>query len=62
MEKKWYKSKLVWLGVIITLQGMIPLLIELVNKQVITVADMLTLFSGALVIVLRVWFTEAEIV
>jgi hypothetical protein len=59
--KKWYESKLVWLGVIITLQGFIPVAVEMVNKQSVTVADVFIAFSGLLAVVLRVWFTDAVI-
>jgi hypothetical protein len=59
--KKWYTSKLVWAGVLITIQGVIPILIELSNKQVISWADVLVTISGISVVIGRIWFTDTKI-
>ena len=60
--KVWYKSKLVWLGVLITFQGMIPIATELVNKQVISPADVLVALSGVATVIIRIWFTDTTLV
>lgn len=56
--KKWYQMKLVWLGLLITLQGIIPVVVELVNKQAISPADILLTASGIVAVIIRVWFTS----
>jgi len=61
MEKKWYQSKLVWLGVIITLQGLIPLVTELLAKGTVSPADVGVFASGVLAVILRVWFTDSAV-
>jgi len=61
MTKKWYKSKLVWLGVIVTLQGVIPLVVDLLSKGAVSPADIGVALSGFLTVILRVWFTDAPI-
>ncbi len=58
---KWYQSKLVWLGVIITFQGAVPVIVELLNKQVVSPADILVALSGIGTVILRVWFSTARI-
>lgn len=58
---KWYQSKLVWLGVLITFQGSVPILIELLNKQAMSVSDVLVTLSGIATVVARVWFTTKQV-
>jgi hypothetical protein len=53
--KKWYESKLVWLGVLTALLGIIPLVQEMIAKGPVDVTAILTLISGIVVVVLRVW-------
>ncbi len=59
--KKWYQSKLVWLSVILTLSGAVPLVVDLLNKATVTPADIVLLFGGLLGVILRIWFTDTEI-
>jgi len=59
--KTWYTSKLFWVGVLITLQGIIPLVQDMLNKGPITADSVLVLLSGLTVVVLRVWFTDTPI-
>jgi hypothetical protein len=61
MEKPWYLSKIVWLGVIVTLQGIVPLVVELLNKSAVSPADIALAFSGVLVVIVRVWFTDVNV-
>jgi hypothetical protein len=59
--KKWYESKQVWLGIIITAQGFVPLVIDLLEKQSVLPSDVAVAVSGALAVILRVWFTEGRV-
>jgi hypothetical protein len=53
--KKWYQSKLVWMGVLTALLGIIPLVQEMIDKGPVDTTAILTLVSGVIVIALRVW-------
>ena len=57
-EKSWYKSKIVWLGVITTLLGVLPLIDELFRQSPITIPSIITLITGVLIVIVRVWFTD----
>ena len=59
--KKWYQSKLVWLGIIMTLSGILPLVASLMQQASIAPADFVSLFGGILTVILRIWFTSAPI-
>lgn len=59
--KKFYESKLFWLGVIQTLIGVLNLVADFLSKGDFTSPEVVLLFSGALTIVLRIWFTTQEI-
>jgi hypothetical protein len=52
---------MVWLGIILTLSGIIPLVADILRKSVIDPADVVLLFGGVLAVVLRVWFTDVPI-
>ena len=58
---KWYQSKLFWLGILITLQGCVPLFVELINKQDFSASAVLITISGIATVIIRVFFTEAKI-
>jgi hypothetical protein len=53
--KPWYQSKLVWMGVLTALLGIIPLVQEMIDKGPVDTTAILTLVSGVIVIALRVW-------
>jgi hypothetical protein len=53
--KNWYESKLVWMGVLTALLGIIPLVQEMISKGPVDATALLTLLSGVIVVVLRVW-------
>jgi hypothetical protein len=57
----WYKSKLVWLGVIMTVLGVLPLVTSLLNQTVVQAQDFVGLFGGILTVILRIWFTSSTI-
>lgn len=61
MEKKFYLSKMVWLGIIQTLIGSLGLIAEFLQKGEFSPASTVILFSGVLTVVLRVWFTDSAI-
>jgi hypothetical protein len=54
-------SKIVWLGILMTLAGVIPVVVELLNKSAITPADCVLAFGGVLTVVLRIWFTDTKL-
>jgi hypothetical protein len=57
----WYKSKLVWLGVIMTLAGVLPLVASLLSQTAISASDFVGLVGGILTVILRIWFTNTTI-
>ena len=59
--KPWYQSKVVWLGVATTLLGVIPVIQEMIAKSPVNADSVLTALAGAIVVILRVWFTNAPI-
>lgn len=56
--KHWWQSALVWLGVIVTAQGLIPIIVDFLNKGTFQATDILLLISGSLVVIRRIWFTN----
>jgi len=52
--KAWYTSKMVWLGVLTALLGIIPLVQEMIAKGPVDLVAVLTLISGVIMVVLRV--------
>lgn len=61
MTKKWYLSKILWLGVIITFQGCVPIIVDLLNMGTISIADVLVALSGIGTVIARIWFTDSAI-
>lgn len=59
--KHWYQSKLVWLGVIQSLIGILGLVATFLDAGDFTPASIVVLVSGALTIILRIWFTDTPI-
>jgi len=60
--KPWYQSKIVWLGVITTLMGVLPLVAGFIDTQSVNdPAAWITLVIGILTVVSRVWFTDTQI-
>ena len=60
--KPWYASKLVWLGFLLFLMGVVPVLQELFAGGGIDVEKALTAIGGLLAVVFRVWFTDTKLV
>jgi hypothetical protein len=54
VTKAWYTSKMVWLGVLTALLGIIPLVQEMIAKGPVDLVAVLTLISGVIMVVLRV--------
>ncbi len=59
--KKWYQSKLVWLGLILTLSGALPFASELVKAAPISPEAVISFVGGLLTVILRVWFCDTQI-
>lgn len=59
--KKWYESKLVWVGIISTLIAILTLLGEFLQNGNFEPVAITTFTSGILVIILRIWFTNTQI-
>lgn len=59
--KAWYDSKIVWVGVITTLLGVLGLFQEWYAKGDFSVPGIIGFVIGVLLIVLRVWFTDTPI-
>lgn len=53
--KAWYNSKMVWIGIATVLLGVIPLVQEMIAKGPVDLNSVLTVVSGAIVVILRVW-------
>lgn len=60
-QKPWYKSKLVWLGIVQTLVGVATLLSDWLGAGDYSPASIASLVGGILTVVLRVWFTDTVI-
>ena len=65
--KSWLSSKVVWLGIITTLLGVIPLITDLANQALVTptpaalVTAVGTTLIGILTVIVRVWFTDVPV-
>jgi len=59
--KKWYESKLVWLGILQTVIGVLGLVSDFLGVSNFTPQAITILVMGALTVVLRVWFTDRRI-
>lgn len=57
-SKAWYESKLFWLGILMTLSGIVPLAIELTRSGTINPEGVITFLGGVITVILRVWFTD----
>jgi uncharacterized membrane protein HdeD (DUF308 family) len=55
MTKSWYQSKTIWIGILTTLAGVIPLVVELINKQSFDAGAIAAVVLGVIQIVRRVW-------
>lgn len=60
--KEWYKSKTVWVGVIVTLIAVLQLVASLLTQEQVAATDITLLFVGILQVILRVWFTDTPII
>ena len=61
MNKKWYESKMVYLGIVQFLIGALGLLAEFLKAGDYSPFAVTMLASGILVVVMRVWFTDGAI-
>jgi len=54
MEKQWYKSKGVWIGVLVFLTGSLPIITELLKQEDISTVSILTAVMGILGVAERI--------
>ena len=59
--KNWWESKLVWLGVIQALIGILGLVAQFLELGDFTAGAVVALVAGILTVVFRIWYTDAEI-
>lgn len=59
--KPFYMSKIVWMGIIQTLIGILTMTSEFLNKGSFQPVDMTLLVTGFLTIIMRIWFTDTII-
>jgi hypothetical protein len=63
--KKWYESKLVWLGIFTTMLGVLPVVFDFVKgvqPDLASILDSLfVMISGIVAVVIRIWFTDKPI-
>ena len=63
--KKFWESKIFWIGAIVTLLGIIPLVnqfLGVVAPETIVVADATgVLIAGVATVIMRIWFTDQPI-
>lgn len=59
--KSWFTSKVVWLGIITTLLGVIPIVTELASQTALTPTAVGTAATGILIVIMRIWFTDQPV-
>lgn len=62
MEKKWYESKLLWIGVLTSAVGILEVLTVWLEAAQFQPQDFTMLIVGVLTVVMRVWFTDTKLV
>jgi len=55
MKKPWYQSRTIWIGILTTLAGIIPLVVDLVNTETIDAGALAVIALGIIQVVRRVW-------
>ena len=60
-SKKWYQSKLVWLGILMTFSGTIEVAQKIISAGPIDTAAIMNLAGGVITVIMRVWFTSTQI-
>lgn len=59
--KKWFESKIVWVGLINTVIAILAIGGEFLQKAEFSPIAISAFITGVLTVVLRVWFTNTEI-
>lgn len=60
--KAWYQSKMVWLGVIQTIIGILLIVQDFIaSGKAFDIAGIVMIVIGALQVILRIWFTDTAI-
>ncbi len=60
--KRWYTSKLVWLGIIQFVMGVAMQVAEFIETADFSPTAIAAIVLGVLTVVLRVWFTSEPVV
>jgi len=62
---KWYQSKIVWAGIVVTILGILPIVnifVKVIAPTASIVIDAVgALIAGILTVIWRIWFTTQEI-
>jgi len=61
MSKSWFQSKLVWLGILQTVIGVLGIVADFLGAGNYTPQAVTILVMGALTVGLRIWFTDTPI-
>lgn len=61
VTKAWYQSKIVWLGIVTTILGIVPILVELARSYNVDVVAVGTAIIGILTVIVRIWLTDTGI-
>jgi hypothetical protein len=59
--KPWFKSKVVWFNVLVSLAAVLPLVADLVKQQAVKPEDIILLGVGVINVVLRIWFVSEPV-
>ncbi len=60
MEKKWYRSKVVWEGIGATITGIAGAVIDAFQTGW-SAAALVTAILGAAIVISRIWFTDTTL-
>lgn len=61
VTKAWYQSKIVWLGILTTILGIVPILVDLAKAYNVDVVAVGTAVIGILTVIVRIWLTDTGI-
>jgi hypothetical protein len=62
--KPWWKSKLIWTGLAMSLMGILPLindLVKVISPDSLIITQAIIVFAGGIItVLLRIWFDQAS--
>ena len=60
--KAWWKSKIVWLGILQTLTGSLAVVQDYLSRgEVLGSQGLVLIATGILTVLMRVWFTDTKL-